>query len=306
MYIVEAITVTNFQIECFLNVAKYLNFTEAANHLFIAQSSLSRNISNLEDELGMKLFYRTKKYVRLTPAGAVLYEEFSALMTQAQSAIEKARSAGLGQEGSISLGVIEAQRSENFLPAVLEALRGKYPNIKLHLFRGNFKQLRQALLDGDIDIAITMDFDLPGYPADATVFQPFFHSQTRCVLSKSHPLAQKEYIHLEELKNVPLIAINPELSFGAYNNAIELCKIHGFTPKEIHLSNSTQDTLLMVESGLGFSILDDNCISSANAAVQSIPVHRSDPLVLVAIWKKDNFNPVISLFVSLLTSDTIR
>ena len=294
---------TNFQIECFLNVAKYLNFTEAANHLFIAQSSLSRNISNLEDELDMKLFFRTKKYVRLTPAGAVLYEEFSALMEQGKAAVEKARLAGLGQEGAISLGVIESQKSENFLPNVLGALRERYPNIKLNLFRGNFKELRDALLEGKIDIAITMDFDLAGYPAEKTVFQPFFHSSARCVLSKSHPLAKKEYIHLEELKNVPLVAINPELSFGAYNNAVELCKIHGFHPREIHLSNSIQDTLLMVESGLGFSILDENCISSANEAVQSIPVHRSDPLVLVAIWKKENFNPVISLFVNLLTTE---
>ena len=65
---------TIFQIQCFLNVAEYLNFTEAANHLFVAQSSLSRNVSNLEEELGMKLFVRTKKYVRLTSSGAILYE----------------------------------------------------------------------------------------------------------------------------------------------------------------------------------------------------------------------------------------
>lgn len=64
---------TIFQIQCFLNVAEYLNFTEAANHLFVAQSSLSRNVSNLEEELGMKLFVRTKKYVRLTSSGAILY-----------------------------------------------------------------------------------------------------------------------------------------------------------------------------------------------------------------------------------------
>ncbi len=294
---------TSFQIECFLNVAKFLNFTEAANHLFIAQSSLSRNISNLEEELGMKLFFRTKKYVRLTPAGAVLYEEFSSLTQQAKEAVEKARLAGLGQEGSISLGVIESQRSENFLPEVLNAVRERYPNIKLNVFRGNFKELRQALSEGKIDISLTMDFDLPGYPAEETVFQPFFHSSARCVISKLHPLAKKDYIHLEELKNVPLIAINPEISFGAYNNAVELCKLHGFTPKEIHLSNSTQDTLLMIESGLGYSILDENCISSANQAVQSIPVFRSDPLVLVAIWRKENFNPVISLFVNLLTTE---
>lgn len=294
---------THFQIECFLNVAKYLNFTEAANHLFIAQSSLSRNISNLEEELDMKLFFRTKKYVRLTPAGAVLYKEFSALMEQGKAAIEKARAAGLGQEGSISIGVIESQRSENFLPSVLNALREKYPNIKLSVFRGNFKELRNALFEGKIDISLTMDFDLPGYPATDTIYQPFFHSSARCVLSKSHPLAKREYIHLEDLKNVPIVAINPEISYGAYNNAMELCKIHGFTPQEIHLSNSTQDTLLMVESGLGFSILDENCISSANESIQSIPVLRSDPLVLVAIWKKDNFNPVISLFVNLLTTE---
>ena len=91
---------TIFQIKCFLNVAKYLNFTEAANHLFIAQSSLSRNISNLETELGIQLFSRTKKYVRLTPGGAVLYQELSVLLDQGRNAIEKAKKAGLGQEVS--------------------------------------------------------------------------------------------------------------------------------------------------------------------------------------------------------------
>ena len=92
---------TIFQIKCFLNVAEYLNFTEAANHLFVAQSSLSRNISNLEEELGMQLFVRTKKYVRLTPCGAVLYEEFSKLLKLGEAAVQKARNAELGENGSI-------------------------------------------------------------------------------------------------------------------------------------------------------------------------------------------------------------
>ena len=92
---------TIFQIQCFLNVAEYLNFTEAANHLFVAQSSLSRNVSNLEEELGMKLFVRTKKYVRLTSSGAILYEEFSKLMKLGEAAIQKARNAELGENGSL-------------------------------------------------------------------------------------------------------------------------------------------------------------------------------------------------------------
>ena len=100
-----------------------------------------------------------------------------------------------------------------------------------------------------------------------------------------------------------MIAISPEISKGAYNNIIHLCEVYGFTPVKIYYSNSSQDTLLMVESGLGFSVLDDNCISSVNTAVQSIPIHRGDPLYLVAVWKKDNFNPVIPLFVNLLTNE---
>lgn len=294
---------TTFQIECFLNVAKYLNFTEAANHLFIAQSSLSRNISNLEAELGIKLFSRTKKYVRLTPGGAVLYQEFSRLMDLGRDAIDKARKAGLGQEGEIRLGVIETQRSENFLPAALNALRSKHPNIRFQLIRGNFKELRDALLNDSIDIALTMDFDLLEYPQDQTIYQPFFHSRPKCVIAKTHPLANHDEIHLDELKFEPLIAISPEVSKGAYNNIIHLCEVYGFTPVKISYSNSIQNTLLMVESGLGFSVLDENCISSANTAVQSIPIHRSDPLYLVAVWKKENFNPVIPLFVNLLTSE---
>lgn len=295
---------TDFQIECFLNVAKYLNFTEAANHLFIAQSSLSRNISNLENELGIRLFSRTKKYVRLTPGGAVLYQEFSHLRELACAAIEKAKRASLGEEGEIRLGVIETQRSENFLPKALEALRSRHPNIQVHLIRGNFKELRDALMNGSIDISLTLDLDLSEYPSSETISQPFFRSSARCVVSTSHPLANQEEIDLEELQNETIIAISPDISRGAYDNLIRLCGIYGYNPSKIAYSRSIQDTLLMVESGLGFSVLDQNCISSSNSAIQSIPIRRSNPMYIVAVWKKENFNPVIPLFISLLVSES--
>ncbi len=295
---------TDSQITCFLCVAKYLNFTEAANHLFMAQSSLSRNISNLETELGIRLFTRTKKYVRLTPGGAVLYQEFSRLMEEGKSAIQKARHAELGQEGSIKLGVIETQRSENFLPAALNALRKKHSGIQFHLFRGNFKELRESLLKNRIDIALTMDFDLPDYPEQKTIYQPFFQTNLRCVISRSHPLADQPEISLADLKEDPLIAIAPHISRGAYYNILELCEESGFSPSNISCSNSIQDTLLMVESGLGFSVLDENCISSANEAIRSIPLVDTTPIELVAVWKKENFNPVLPLFINLLGSSS--
>lgn len=291
---------TIFQIQCFLNVAEYLNFTEAANHLFVAQSSLSRNISNLEEELGMKLFIRTKKFVRLTPSGAVLYDEFSKLLKLGENAIQKARNAELGENGSVVLGVIETQRSENFLPHALHLLRENHPNIHIDIISGNFQDLRESVINGKIDIALTLDFDLTDYPTDDIIYQFFFESTPKCVISKAHPLAKQAMINFDSLSTVPMIAIDPAISRGAYNNIVHFCERHEFSPARTIYASSIQDILLKVEAGLGFSVLDENCISNSNTAVLSLPFYKTDPLHLVAVWKKSNLNPVIPLFTKYL------
>lgn len=291
---------TSFQIKCFLTVAEHLSFTEAANRLFVAQSSLSRNISNLEEELGLQLFIRTKKYVRLTPAGAILFSEFAKLEKQAEEAIAQARKAQANLEGLLRIGIIENQRSEHFLPQSISSLRKNLPNLKIDLLRGNFKELRDALARNEIDIAMTVDFDIEEYTDQNVIYQPFFISKGRCVISKYHPLADQEVIQIEDLKEEPLIAISPDISKGACQHLLELCKMHGFTPPQIHYANSIENLILMVESGLGFSVLDENSSIMGSSAVRVIPINDQGPLALVAIWHKNNLNPAIPLFINML------
>jgi len=291
---------TSFQIKCFIAVAEYLSFTEAANHLFVAQSSLSRNVSNLEEELGLQLFIRTKKYVRLTPAGAILFDEFSKLEKQAEKAIDRARKVQADLEGLLRIGIVENQRSEHFLPQSINALRKNLPNLKIDLLRGNFKELREALNKNEIDISLTVDLDIDEYLEQNVIYQPFLISKGRCVISKYHPLANQEIIQLEDLKNEPLIAISPEVSKGGFQHVLELCKIHGFTPPQIHYANSVENLILMVESGLGYSVLDENSAIMGSSAVRSVPINDQGPLSLVAIWHKNNLNPAIPLFVNIL------
>lgn len=289
---------TGFQIQCFLTVAECLSFTEAAGQLFVAQSSLSRNISNLEEELSLPLFLRTKKYVRLTPAGAVLFDEFSRLKEQYTAALDRARQAQASLEGRLRIGIIENQRSEHFLPKSISSLRKSLPNLKVELFRANFRELREALSKNEIDIAVTVDFDMDAYRDQNVVTQPFLTSQGRCVISKFHPLAGKEFIEIEDLKEEPLIAISPEVSQGGYDHVLELCRLHGFTPPKIHCAGSVDNLILMVESGIGFSVLDENSLITVNSAVRSIPINDQGPLSLVAIWHKNNLNPAVSLFIN--------
>lgn len=291
---------TGFQIQCFLTVSECLSFTEAANQLFVAQSSLSRNISKLEEELSLQLFVRTKKYVRLTPAGAILFDEFSGLKKQFQIAVDRARQVQANLEGLLRIGIIENQRSEHFLPKSISALRQTLPNLEINLFRANFRELREALARKEIDIAITVDFDIDAYQDQNVVIQPFFTSPGRCVISKFHPMAHKEIIAIEDLKNEPLIAISPEVSRGGYEHVLELCRMHGFTPPQIYHAGSVDNLILMVESGMGFSVLDENSAITGNSAVRSIPINDQGPLSLVAIWHKNNLNPAISMLVNRL------
>ncbi len=296
---------TIFQIQCFLSVAETLNFTEAANRLFIAQSSLSRNISHLEEEIGLTLFIRTKKYVRLTPSGTVLYSEFSRLLKLGQHALEKAANAELGENGSLRLGVLETQRSENFLPERLNQLRQNHPNIQIDIISGTFRELREAVLGDEIDIALTLGFDMEDFNPEEVVFQPFFQSHPKCVISVSSPLASQAGLDLSALGSETMVAISPKVSRGAYHNIVQFCERHGFQPAEVIYANSLQDLLLKVEAGLGFSVLDENCISDSNTSLLSIPFYKTDPLNLIAIWKRNNLNPAIPLFTNLLIPNDI-
>lgn len=291
---------TIFQIQCFLSAAETLNFTEAASRMFIAQSSLSRNISHLESELNLTLFVRTKKYVRLTPAGTVLYAEFSKLLQLGNTAVQKAKNAELGETGHLHLGVLETQRSENFLPDQLTRLRKSHPNVRIDITSGTFRELREGVLNGGIDIALTLSFDLEDYPADEIVYQVFFQSHPKCVISKSNPLASHDSFDWDMLCTEMMIAISPEVSAGAYHNIVQFCERHNFTPAGTIYATSIQNALLKVEAGLGFSVMDENCISDSNTSVLSVPFYKTDPLHLIAVWRKNNMNPAIPLFTNLL------
>ena len=231
--------------------------------------------------------------------------EFSKLLKLGQHALEKARNAELGETGSLCLGVLETQRSENFLPSRLGQLRKEHPNIQIDIISGTFRELREAVMDNRIDIALTLGFDMEDFNPDEVVFQPFFQSHPQCVISRSNPLATQPDFDLSALSSETMVAISPEISRGAYHNIVQFCERHGFQPARTIYANSVQDLLLKVEAGLGFSVLDENCISDSNTSLLSVPIYKTDPLNLVAIWKRNNLNPAIPLFTNLLIPEDI-
>ena len=274
--------------------------------MFVAQSSLSRNISALEEELGVQLFIRTKKYVRLTPAGIVWLDEFRKIEKMIKETHKKAIDVHMEQTSSIRIGMIEAQDSESFLPKAIGYLKQTFPNISIELLWGNYRDLREMLRNGEIDVALTLSLDLNSYADQNIEFEYFYESFGACVISKYHPLANEETIQLEDLKDEALIIIAPEISQGGYDSLLKLCKEHSFTPKKIQHATSVEHIMLLVESGLGFSVLDTNCKLHNNHSVRFIRLKEDDVLKLVGVWHKDNNNPVVSVFMNYLVDSQLE
>jgi len=283
-----------------MSVAEHLNFSKAASELFMAQSSLSKNILNLELELGIKLFIRTKKYVKLTPSGAILYEEFKKLITQYEKALKKALKVNMDTENFIHIGIVEAQKTETFLPKAINNLKKMHPSIHIRFTRANFKNLRDLLLENSIDIAITLGFDLAAYDSKTFDTYEFLSFPGKCFISTYHPLAKEESISLKDLKNETLIAISPDISKGGYDRLISEFERRNAIPENIQTVDSVENIMLLVESGLGISILDENCIIYGKSSIKHIPIRENAETSLVAVWKKSNINPVVPMFMNTL------
>ena len=139
--------ITLLQIEYFIAVARHLNFTEAAKSLYVSQPSLSKQIAILEDEIGIQLFFRTKRDVRLTAAGMVLLKEMGGVIEQIENAIEKSKKPDLGENSTLTIGCLDAMDMRTFLPTIIKKFKEKYPNVNLILERHSFKVLREKLIN---------------------------------------------------------------------------------------------------------------------------------------------------------------
>jgi DNA-binding transcriptional LysR family regulator len=143
----------------FTAVVECKGYREASRRLHIAQPSISEAVSDLEDELGLKLFSRTHRKARLTPEGEIFYADADRILQQAETAILTAKRAAQGKVGRLSIGFI-GSATLSFLPDLIRRYKLEYPNVKLALHDLYPVELDKACDRGEIDIAITRTLSL--------------------------------------------------------------------------------------------------------------------------------------------------
>ncbi|SHI13393.1 DNA-binding transcriptional regulator, LysR family [Sporobacter termitidis DSM 10068] len=281
------------QIKCFLAASECLSFTRAADRLYLSQPVLSRQIAAMEDELGIELFTREKKSIRLTPAGEILAQGLNRLAREYQALVEKAGAVHRGFAGRLNIGMVEGQLICPPYSVALNKFHDKYPDVQVNLSRHTMAGIHSALQSGEIDVAFAALFNLNDQ--DDLDYIPVGMAGTRLVIPKSHPLADKENVSLTDFREDTFLTLPETESPYIARFSERIAKHDFFRPRTLEAPNIGA-LALWLEAGYGIFPLNANhsLRNNPNLVFKYIP--ELEDAVEIVMWKKDNTNPLIAMF----------
>lgn len=285
------------KIRYFVEVARCGNFSEAARRLYTAQPNVSKQIAQMEQELDFPLFVRTKRSVRLTPAGQLLYDHMKTLPEDLENLFEQAKALARRDEATLNIGILEGQEVNSLLLTRLSLAQELYPNLEMEMERNSFSNLRSGLKNGHYDLIVTLDFDVE--QEESFVSRVIFPQPPAIAIHRNHPLAEQPKLEMSQLRNENFVVISPEESPVGYERFLNQCAAAGFVPKVVRQPRSLESFILCVEMGIGIGLLDQNTRLSHDSAVRTIPIPESD-MYVVAAYMKDDYRPVLQNVLELL------
>lgn len=278
------------QLEYFREVARQQHFTLAAAHLSISQPALSRSIARLEAELGVPLFEREGRSVRLNRYGrSFLMHVDRALAEVTQGQRELADLLGPAK-GTVAIGFIHVMGTQ-LLPALLRRFRADHPAVNFKLSQGSTGMLLDQLIAGDTDLCLMATH--PERPQLQWVH--LFEEEIFAVIPPDHPLASKDSVHLAELADEPFITFEP--GWGLRQLAEDLCRQAGFSPHIAFEGEEVSTVHGLVAAGLGVALIPR---SPAPREARAAWLHVNEPRAKRAIgvaWVRDRYlSAVATLF----------
>ncbi len=283
----------------FVTAAECGNFSETARRLYTSQPNISKQISSLEAELGVQLFFRDRHAVRLTRAGEYFYEQTKTLPALLGRIAETTRALGRGDSGQLRVGVLAGQRLNADIISRFNSFVRRYPDVSFTMERAGFSELQESLASFRYDLIITLSFDVvPG--SDLVVERIMEKQQPAIFVSRMSPLADK----LDDLSQAPYVVISPKESYGGYEQFLRSCRNAGFEPNIVRLADSLDSLLFYVETGVGIAILDRNTRLEIDQNIKVVPIddHAESP-DLVAVYSPQNSNPHIRRMVGCLAEN---
>ncbi|MEK4083956.1 LysR family transcriptional regulator [Psychrobacillus sp. FSL K6-1415] len=255
------------QLRYFIEVAEREHISEAAIHLHVAQSAVSRQIANLEDELEVQLFERIGRNVKLTPIGKIFLEHSVSAIKAIDFAKKQIDEYLDPEKGTIKIG-FPTSLAGHLLPTVISAFKREHPNVAFHLRQGSYTYLIEAVKNREINLAF-----LGPLPAKDSILNNtiLFTENFSVLLNANHPFAKKDKIPLIDLRNEDFVLF-PE-GYIMQKLVVEACNSVGFTPKVSSEGEDMDAIKGLVAAGIGLTLLPESTFyDSTPRFTKKIPI----------------------------------
>ncbi len=281
----------------FITVAEELNFSKAALRLYTAQPSLSQQIKDLEDDVGVRLLNRTKRKVELTEEGAVFLEQARLTLAQADKAVAMARQVSQAKQQLLRIGFVPVAEMKIF-PYVLPNLRVQNPDLKIDLLSLNNVDQIRGIKKGELDISFTRD----NFQSDEIESKFVLREPLIFILPKEHPLAKYERIPVQALDGIDFIIPSDEQSKMLHDAILNFAKDHGI---EFNIVQKADNILFNINSigiGLGCTILPGYIatLTMNNTVIRPLDVELPS-LDLFVSYRKNSNSTAVQKFMDLLS-----
>jgi DNA-binding transcriptional LysR family regulator len=277
----------------FVAVAEELHFGRAAKRLHVAQPSLSRQVRDLERELGVPLFSRSSRRVALTSAGEAFLVGARLAIVRAGEAVDEARRAHRGEVGRLCLGYVQSATFEA-LPRLLGAFRAACPDVALEVRAMTTLEQVAALRDRRIHLGLLR----PPIDDRGIALQPVSRDRLVAALPGDHPLAGSERVPLAALAGEPFILYARSDGPGVRDAIVGSCLAAGFSPRIVQEAGDTQTIVALVGAGLGISLLISPVPPVRDGTVVYRPlVDDLPPWEMALAWRRDDQSAVLERFL---------
>jgi len=283
------------QMRYFLAVAETLHFHHAAELLHLSQPSLSQQIRQLEEELGLSLFERNQRKVRLTAAGEALVPRLKMLLASLDEAIGVTQRVHKGIAGPLNMGFVSTALVGK-LPGAMKELQAQYPEIELQLRECEPNEQIAQILQGNLDIGFV----------HARLEQKALATQIlqRDMLMVALPeemATEDESVELGTLAQYTSILPSPFTAFGFYDHVMRAYEMAGVKPRKTIYTNLITGGISLVAAGMGISVVPQSFEQLRVPGVCYRKLAQTPPAVeLLAVWKRENSSRQLARFVEIL------
>ncbi len=284
------------EIKYFLTAAKYLNFSKAAEKLYVSQPAITKWIKHLEKELDLTLFERTNKGIRLTASGQYLYEKWSLLSEDFKDSISVARDLNPDSKKTIQIGILRGLDHDKYLLRGISHYQKLHPQISFNIQVYDFYEMKH--MANDLDIVLTTSLETNHLIDSESLTTE--RMNIYIAMSDQNPLSQKEHLYLEDMKNETFIMFSEETMSNALSNLIECYKPLGVTLNIVPVDNIPSQRIF-VKLNQGIAITNHRFLHEDDGIILKVCEDFTTDISRIIMFNKKSKNRTAYEFFQSLT-----